>query len=67
MDQGSLKTKELIFHIRMRDSRFLPTVSALLAYNYRKKKYTVILMDRKDLGTGKELKHIAHIPPVRTT
>lgn len=38
MGQGSLKTKELISHIRMKDSGFLPTMSALLTYNYRKKK-----------------------------
>lgn len=40
MGQGSLKTKELISHIRMKDSGFLPTTSALLTYNYRKKKNT---------------------------
>lgn len=40
MGQGSLKTKELISHIRMKDSGFLPTTSALMTYNYRKKKNT---------------------------
>lgn len=68
MGQGSLKTKELISHIRMKDSGFLPTTSALLTYNYRKKKkYTVIFTDQKDLVTGKELNHTAHSPQDRPT
>lgn len=57
--QSSLKTKEPISHFRMR-SGFLPTRSALLACIYRKKKkYTVILIDQKELSTGEELNHIA--------